>query len=72
MREDSPHSKLETLPPPGLNQTGLPEPFYKEMGAGFALVFEQEKGAADFSYKYDKQENEQKIGGKRDNVGEKL
>jgi len=29
---------------------GLPEPFYKEMGAGFALIFEQKKGAADFSY----------------------
>ena len=35
------------------NQAGLPEPFYKEMGAGFALVFEQEKGAADFSYASD-------------------
>ncbi len=29
---------------------GLPEPFYKEMGTGLALVFEQEKGVADFSY----------------------
>ena len=31
-------------------RAGLPEPFYKQMGAGFALVFEKEKGAADFSY----------------------
>ncbi|MCF8327832.1 MAG: winged helix-turn-helix transcriptional regulator [Bacteroidales bacterium] len=29
---------------------GLPEPFYKQMGAGFALIFEKEKGAANFSY----------------------
>jgi ATP-dependent DNA helicase RecG len=68
MRQDSPHFNLETLPPPDLNQTGLPEPFYKEMGAGFALVFEKEKRAADFSYKYDKQEKDGKVGEK---VGEK-
>jgi hypothetical protein len=34
------------------------------MGAGFALVFEKEKGAADFSYKYDKQEKDGKVGEK--------
>ncbi len=40
-------------------RAGLPEPFYTKMGAGYALVFEQEKGAADFSYK---QELGEKVG----------
>ena len=49
---------------------GLPEPFYKQMGAGFALVFQQEKGAADFSYeKDDKDKVGEKVG---DKVGEKV
>lgn len=43
---------------------GLPEPFYRKMGAGFAVVFEQEKVAADFSYEQDEKEE---VGGK---VGE--
>ncbi|MFO8065940.1 MAG: putative DNA binding domain-containing protein [Bacteroidales bacterium] len=36
---------------------GLPEPFYKQMGAGFALVFEQEEGAANFSYEQEDKED---------------
>ena len=36
---------------------GLPEPFYRQMGAGFALVFEQEQGAANFSYEQDDKED---------------
>lgn len=35
---------------------GLPEPFYRKMGAGYVLIFEQEKGAADFLYAYGKEE----------------
>ena len=46
-------------------RAGLPEPFYKQMGAGFALVFEKEKGAANFSYEQDdKEEVGDKVGGK--------
>jgi ATP-dependent DNA helicase RecG len=41
------------------NNAGLPEPFYMQMGTGFALIFEHEKGAADFSYKPD---NKEKVG----------
>ena len=53
-------------------RAGLPEPFYKQMGAGFALVFEKEKGAANFSYQQDdKEEVGDKVGGKvGENVGE--
>ena len=29
---------------------GLPEPFYKDMGSGYAIIFEKEKGACRFDY----------------------